>query len=64
MEQRRIAFTMHEMDEKPYWASSYPQSNPNEVISGGMGPRPRQCYEATYKVIKGKPLKRGFSVEA
>ena len=64
IQQRRIVFTMHEMDGKPYWASSYPQSNTNEMISGGMGPGPRQCYKATYEAIQGKPLKIGFSVEA
>ena len=64
IQRRRIVFTTHEMDGKPYWASSYPQSNRNEVISGGMGPSPRQCYKATYEAIQGKPLKRGFSVEA
>ena len=64
MQRRCIEFTTHEMNGKPCWASSYPQSNPNEVISGGMGPSPRQCYKATYKAIQGKPLKRGFSVEA
>ena len=48
IQRRCIVFTTNEMDGKPYWASIYPQSNPNKMISGGMGPSPRQCYKATY----------------
>ena len=50
--------------ESPIGLIAIPNQNTNEMISGGMGPSPRQCYKATYEAIKGKPLKRGFSVEA